>query len=98
AGIDIAPGYGTPVHAAKGGTVIMAGTNGGYGNCVIIDHGGGLTTLYGHMSKLTVNDGESVKQGEQIGNVGSTGSSTGPHLHFETRIGGNPQNPMRFLP
>ncbi len=98
AGIDIAPGYGTPVKAAKGGTVIMAGTNGGYGNCVIIDHGGGLTTLYGHMSKLTVGDGESVKQGEQVGNVGSTGSSTGPHLHFETRMGGSPQNPMRFLP
>ena len=98
AGIDIAPGYGTPVKAAKAGTVIMAGTNGGYGNCVVIDHGGGLTTLYGHMSKLTVNDGESVKQGEQIGNVGSSGSSTGPHLHFETRIGGSPQNPMRYLP
>jgi murein DD-endopeptidase MepM/ murein hydrolase activator NlpD len=98
AGIDIAPGYGTPVKAAKAGTVIMAGSNGGYGNCVIIDHGGGLSTLYGHMSKITVGDGESVKQGEQVGNVGSTGSSTGPHLHFETRINGSPQNPMRYLP
>ncbi len=98
AGLDIAPGYGTPVKAAKAGTVIMAGGNGGYGNCVVIDHGGGLTTLYGHMSKLTVNDGESVKQGEQVGNVGSSGSSTGPHLHFETRMGGSPQNPMRYLP
>ncbi len=98
AGLDIAPGYGTPVKAAKGGTVIMAGGNGGYGNCVIIDHGGGLTTLYAHLSKLTVGNGESVKQGEQVGNVGSSGSSTGPHLHFETRMGGSPQNPMRYLP
>ena len=98
AGIDIAPGYGTPVRAAKGGTVIMSGGNGGYGNCVVIDHGGGLTTLYGHLSKLTVGDGQSVKQGQQVGNVGNSGSSTGPHLHFETRMGGNPQNPMRFLP
>jgi murein DD-endopeptidase MepM/ murein hydrolase activator NlpD len=97
AGIDIGAGTGTPIHAAKSGTVIFAGTQGGYGNCVIIDHGGGLSTLYGHMSRIGARDGEDVNGGDVIGYVGSTGHSTGPHLHFETRVGGSPQNPRRYL-
>ncbi len=97
-GIDIGAGYGASVYAAMGGTVIMADYNGGYGNCVVIDHGGGFSTLYGHMSYIEVSDGESVEQGELLGEVGSTGNSTGPHLHFETRIGGSAENPMRYLP
>jgi murein DD-endopeptidase MepM/ murein hydrolase activator NlpD len=98
AGIDIGAGTGTPIHAAKGGTVIFAGQQSGYGNVVIIDHGGGLTTLYGHQSRLGCNDGDHVEAGEVIGYVGSTGHSTGPHLHFETRINGSPENPRRYLP
>ena len=95
-GIDISAGTGTPIKAAKGGTVISAGGNGGYGLAVIIDHGGGLSTLYGHMSSIAVSGG-SVSQGEVIGKVGCTGHCTGPHLHFETRVGGSPQNPMGYL-
>jgi len=98
AGIDIGAGTGTPIRAAKGGTVVFAGVMSGYGNVVIIEHGGGLSTLYAHQSRLGTNDGASVAQGQVIGFVGSTGHSTGPHLHFETRVGGSPQNPMRFLP
>ena len=98
AGLDISGGTGTPIRAAKEGQVIFAGSMSGYGNCVIIDHGGGLTTLYAHQSRLGTNDGARVGQGEVIGYVGSTGHSTGPHLHFETRVGGSPQNPRRFLP
>lgn len=98
AGIDISGGTGTPIRAAKGGQVIFAGSMSGYGNCVIIDHGGGLTTLYAHQSRLGTSDGADVAQGDVIGYVGSTGHSTGPHLHFETRAGGSPQNPRRYLP
>jgi len=99
AGVDIANNVGTPIRAAKSGTVIVSGYNdGGYGNWIIIDHGGGFSTLYGHMSRLRASEGQSVKQGELIGDMGSTGHSTGPHLHFETRVGGNPQNPTRYLP
>jgi murein DD-endopeptidase MepM/ murein hydrolase activator NlpD len=97
-GIDIANSVGTPIRAAKAGTVIVAGWNdGGYGNWVIIDHGGGFSTLYGHMSKIRTTEGASVKQGQQIGDMGSTGNSTGPHVHFETRVNGNPQDPTRYL-
>jgi murein DD-endopeptidase MepM/ murein hydrolase activator NlpD len=95
-GIDISAGTGTPIRAAKAGTVISAGGNGGYGLAVIIDHGGGFSTLYAHMSSMAVGGG-SVSQGEVIGRVGCTGSCTGPHLHFETRVGGSPQNPMGYL-
>jgi murein DD-endopeptidase MepM/ murein hydrolase activator NlpD len=98
AGIDISGRSGTPIRAAKAGEVIFAGSMSGYGNCVIVDHGGGLTTLYAHQSRIATNDGASVRQGDVIGYVGSTGYSTGPHLHFETRVGGSPQNPRRFLP
>jgi murein DD-endopeptidase MepM/ murein hydrolase activator NlpD len=95
-GIDISAGTGTPIRAAKGGTVISAGSNGGYGLAVVVDHGGGLSTLYAHMSSMSVSGG-SVSQGEVLGKVGCTGSCTGPHLHFETRVGGSPQNPMGYL-
>ena len=98
AGIDIANGTGTPIRAAKGGTIILAGWNGGYGNCIVIDHGGGLSTLYGHMSRLRAGDGQRVDAGDLIGDMGSTGNSTGSHLHFETRVNGSPQDPMRYLP
>lgn len=98
AGIDIANSVGTPIKAAKSGRVIVAGFNaGGYGNWVIIDHGGGFSTLYGHMSKVRVSEGQSVKQGDRIGDMGSTGHSTGPHLHFETRVGGTAKNPTGYL-
>ena len=98
AGIDIANGTGTPIRAAKAGTIILAGWNGGYGNCIVIDHGGGFSTLYGHMSRLRASEGQQVGQGDLIGDMGSTGNSTGSHLHFETRVNGSPQDPMKYLP
>ena len=99
-GIDIGAGMGEPIYAALPGKVELAGPNGGYGNCVIIDHGGGLKTLYGHMSVIGTSEGASVAQGQVIGLVGSTGNSTGPHLHFEVRKGisyGSDVNPMPYL-
>lgn len=98
AGIDIGAGTGTPIRASKGGTVIYSGSMSGYGNVVVVDHGGGFSTLYAHMSRVGASDGQSVGQGQVIGYVGSTGNSTGPHLHFETRVNGSPQNPRRYLP
>jgi murein DD-endopeptidase MepM/ murein hydrolase activator NlpD len=98
AGIDIANNQGTPVRAAKAGTVILAGWNGGYGNCIVIDHGGGFSTLYGHNVRLRVSEGQRVSQGELIADMGSTGNSTGPHSHFETRVNGTPRDPMGYLP
>ena len=96
AGIDIGAGYGTPIHAAASGNVIFAGWMGGYGNFVIIDHGGGMATAYAHQSSIAVGGG-SVSQGQVIGYVGSTGPSTGPHLHFEVRINGSPVDPLGYL-
>jgi murein DD-endopeptidase MepM/ murein hydrolase activator NlpD len=96
-GIDIAAGYGASVRAAHAGTVITAGWYGGYGNAVIIDHGNGLTTRYGHNSQVLVHVGQKVKAGDLISKVGSTGDSTGPHLHFEVRMDGVAVNPMPFL-
>src|SRR5579884_88992 len=93
-GIDFGAGYGAPIHAAGGGTVIFAGYTRGYGNCVIIDHGGGVTTLYGHCSELLVTKDQTVRQEQVIARVGSTGMSTGPHLHFEVRHNGVPVQPF----
>lgn len=98
AGIDIAAPSGTPIRAARGGTVVFSGVMNGYGNVVIVDHGGGFATLYAHQSRRAVADGTSVGRGDVVGYVGSTGHSTGPHLHFETRVDGSPRNPRRYLP
>ncbi len=97
AGIDIGVGYGTPIHAAAGGTVVLAGWTGGYGNYTCIDHGGGLATCYGHQSSYAVSAGATVSQGQVIGYVGSTGHSFGAHLHFEVRINGTPVDPLGYL-
>jgi murein DD-endopeptidase MepM/ murein hydrolase activator NlpD len=96
-GIDIGVGYGTPIHAAAGGTVIYCGWEEGYGNFVVLDHGGNLATAYGHQSSIAVACGQQVAQGQTIGYVGCTGHCTGPHLHFEVRIDGNPVDPMGYL-
>ncbi len=97
-GIDLAAPYGTPVHATADGTVLRAGWNsGGYGNMVEIDHGRGIITRYGHMSKVLVSAGDHVSRGEEIGKVGSTGRSTGNHLHYEVRIDNSPVNPIPFM-
>jgi murein DD-endopeptidase MepM/ murein hydrolase activator NlpD len=96
-GIDIANVEGTPEVAADAGTVIFAGW-GSYGLYVEIDHGNGFHTVYGHMSAVMVQTGESVGPGQELGLMGSTGRSTGPHLHFEIRYQGAPQNPLDFLP
>lgn len=96
-GVDIAASTGTPIVAANEGTVIFSGNRGGYGKCVIIDHGGGIITLYGHCNELSVSSGQSVSRGSTIATVGSTGRSTGPHCHFEVRINGSTTDPMAYL-
>jgi murein DD-endopeptidase MepM/ murein hydrolase activator NlpD len=97
AGIDIANRTGTPIWAAKAGTVIFVGSESGYGNTVIIDHGGSFSTLYAHMSRFGTSEGASVGQGQLIGYIGTTGDATGAHVHFETRYGGTPRNPRGCL-
>ena len=96
-GIDIGVDEGTPVHAADGGTVVWSGWMGGYGYAVVIDHGNGMSTLYGHNSELAVSEGQDVSKGQVIAYAGSTGNSTGPHVHFEVRISGDPVDPMGYL-
>ncbi len=98
-GIDLAAPYGTPILAAKAGQVQVAGWSAwGYGNHVVLDHGGGVSTLYAHMSRIAVRPGQWVEAGQVIGYVGSTGWSTGPHLHFEVRVNDQPRNPLAYLP
>jgi murein DD-endopeptidase MepM/ murein hydrolase activator NlpD len=96
-GVDMSAGYGQEIKAGASGRVILAATYGGYGNTIIIDHGGGMTTLYAHQSSFTVSYGGQVGAGDIIGYVGSTGFSTGPHLHFEVRLFGSPVNPADYL-
>ncbi|MEX0836143.1 MAG: M23 family metallopeptidase [Nitriliruptor sp.] len=95
-GIDQGARTGTPIGASKAGTVIFAGWQGGYGNLVLIDHGS-VVTAYAHQSRMAVRSGQSVSQGSTIGYVGNTGNSTGPHLHFETRVNGSAVNPRQYL-
>jgi murein DD-endopeptidase MepM/ murein hydrolase activator NlpD len=97
AGVDFAAAAGTPIYAVAGGVVVFAGSMRGYGNVVVIDHGGGISTLYAHCSVLLISESASVKQGQPIARVGSTGMSTGPHLHFEVRKNGTPVNPLGAL-
>ncbi len=96
-GIDIGVDEGTIVHAADSGTVVYSDWMSGYGNVVIIDHGNGLSTLYGHNSALIVSEGQSVRKGQPIAYAGSTGNSTGPHVHFEVRVNGDPVDPLGYL-
>lgn len=97
-GIDLDGNVGDPIAAAKAGTVISAGYQGGYGNLVLIDHGDGIVTAYAHQSRMAVASGQRVERGELIGLVGNTGASTGPHLHFETRVNGTAVDPLQHLP
>ncbi|HMP55341.1 MAG TPA: M23 family metallopeptidase [Novosphingobium sp.] len=94
AGVDLAAGTGAPVIVSSPGVVVQAGWLGGYGLCVTIDHGGATQTRYGHLSRLGVGVGQRVRAGQVIGLVGSTGVSTGPHLHYEVRVQGTPVNPL----
>lgn len=96
-GMDIAVDFGTPVTATADGMVIWAAPHGGYGNAVVIYHSNGITTRYGHLSKITVEAGQRVRRGDQVGNVGSTGRSTGPHVHYEVRENDQPLDPQRYL-
>lgn len=97
AGIDIASPAGTPVVATADGQVILSGSFGGYGNAIQIDHGSGITTIYGHNSELAVGVGHMVKKGQIIAYVGSTGKSTGPHVHYEVRVNDTAVDPWKYL-
>ena len=96
-GVDLVQSYGSEIKATALGRVIHAGPMGGYGNAVDIDHGNGIVTRYGHMAEVLASEGQTVKAGDVIGRVGSTGRSTGPHLHYEVRVDGEPVDPERFL-
>jgi murein DD-endopeptidase MepM/ murein hydrolase activator NlpD len=96
-GIDVAAPQGVTISAASEGKIIFAGWYGGYGNAIIIDHGGGISTLYGHCSQIFVGVGQEVQRGQAIGAVGMTGDATGPHVHFEVRVNGKPVDPMSYL-
>lgn len=97
-GIDLAAPAGTPIRAMSGGVVVFADKYAGYGNLVVVHHEKGLTTHYGHCEKISVKTGQRIKPGTVLGTVGSTGSSTGPHLHLEVRLNGEPQDPLRDFP
>lgn len=96
-GLDIAAGIGTTVHAPAHGTVVFAGLHGAYGNVIVIDHGYGVNTRYGHLSEIFVQVGDKVTRGQKIGAIGNTGRSTGPHLHYEVRVNGIPEDPRKFI-
>ena len=97
-GIDLAKNLGEEVHSAYEGTVVFAGyNNGGYGNLVIVQHENDMQTYYAHLNEISVSNGQYVGQGELLGTVGTTGYSTGPHLHFELRVGGNPVDPAQYM-
>jgi murein DD-endopeptidase MepM/ murein hydrolase activator NlpD len=96
-GIDLAAPSGTPYYAVARGKVILARYNGGYGNCIMIDHGGGVFSLYGHSTSLAVKEGQVVEAGQKIGTVGDTGYSFGPHLHFEIHVDGERVDPIEYL-
>ncbi len=96
-GMDIAAPHGKEVYSPSDGTVVFAGLEGGYGNVLVIDHGYGIKTRYGHLSKMLVKAGDKVKRGMHIAAVGNTGRSTGPHLHYEVRVNGIGQNPRKFI-
>jgi murein DD-endopeptidase MepM/ murein hydrolase activator NlpD len=98
AGVDLAAATGTPIIASRGGTVSFVGWMSGYGQTVMVYHGGGVATLYAHLSAFSVSEGSYIAQGGRLGSVGMTGTATGPHLHFEVRISGVPQNPCGFIP
>lgn len=96
-GVDMARPEGTPYYAPHGGVVKLARWHGGYGNCIIIDHGNGIETLYGHASKLLVREGQKVETGQLLGLIGDTGYSYGAHLHFEVHVNGKPENPVDWM-
>ena len=96
-GLDSATPHGQSVYAPSDGTVVYAGPEAGYGKVLVIDHGYGVKTRFGHLSKLEVKTGDRVKRGQLVGAVGNTGRSTGPHLHYEVRVNGIPENPRKFI-
>jgi murein DD-endopeptidase MepM/ murein hydrolase activator NlpD len=96
-GVDLPLPIGEPIHATWDGTVVSAGERGGYGNAIEVDHGNGVHTLYGHASRVDVKPGDHVQAGEKLGEVGTSGRSTGPHLHLELRVGGHPADPASAL-
>jgi murein DD-endopeptidase MepM/ murein hydrolase activator NlpD len=96
-GLDVATPHGQPVASPSDGVVVFSGVEGGYGKVLVIDHGYGVKTRYGHLSETTVRVGDRVKRGTKIGAVGNTGKSTGPHLHYEVRVNGIPENPRKFI-
>jgi murein DD-endopeptidase MepM/ murein hydrolase activator NlpD len=96
-GVDIGAPYGATVVAASTGVVAYVGSMSGYGNVVVVDHGGGVATTYNHLSGFAVSSGQRVSRGQAVASVGCTGYCTGPHLHFEVRVGGSPVDPMPYL-
>lgn len=96
-GIDIATPHGQPVYSPSDGTVVFVGTEGGYGKVLVLDHGYGVKTRYGHVSEIFVRQGDRIRRGDKVAAVGNTGRSTGPHLHYEVRVNGIPENPRKFI-